>query len=146
MFSFQTIHTPRFFIIHKKIIKEIFLQLEKNLDIPQNGIINIVFLPDNQIQNLNKQYRKIDSSTDVLSFHYFDDFTSIDSNEIAGEIILSEKKIISQWEEFKLWSELEFYKLIIHSALHILWYDHEIESDYLKMKEKEDIIWKIIFN
>jgi ssRNA-specific RNase YbeY (16S rRNA maturation enzyme) len=59
---------------------------------------------------------------------------------------LSEEKIIEQWKEYKLWSELEFYKLLIHSSLHIIWYDHEIDEDYKIMKEKEDFIWDKIFN
>jgi rRNA maturation RNase YbeY len=59
---------------------------------------------------------------------------------------MSEEKIIEQWKEYKLWSELEFYKLLIHSSLHIIWYDHEIDEDYEIMKEKEENIWNIIFN
>jgi ssRNA-specific RNase YbeY (16S rRNA maturation enzyme) len=45
---------------------------------------------------LNNDYRKKDYITDVLSFHYFDDFSDLDKDEIAGEIILSEDKIIEQ--------------------------------------------------
>jgi probable rRNA maturation factor len=59
-------------------------------------VINIVFLDDNSIKNLNKKYRNIDSSTDVLSFHYFDDFSTLNKDEIAGEIILSLEKITEQ--------------------------------------------------
>jgi len=57
-------------------------------------------MDDNSIQNLNKKYRNIDKSTDVLSFHYFEKFDNIDKNEIAGEIIMSENKIKSQALEY----------------------------------------------
>ncbi|MDR2411835.1 MAG: rRNA maturation RNAse YbeY [Candidatus Peribacteria bacterium] len=42
-----------------------------------------MFLDDNSIKNLNKKYRNIDSITDVLSFHYFDDFSLLGKKEIA---------------------------------------------------------------
>jgi ssRNA-specific RNase YbeY (16S rRNA maturation enzyme) len=45
---------------------------------------------------LNKDYRNIDKNTDVLSFHYYDDFSELKKDDIAGEVILSEDKIISQ--------------------------------------------------
>jgi len=146
MFKFEIINPPKSFILKEKIIKKI---LEEISNIEKNKhfwIINVVFVDNKKIKELNKNYRKIDKETDVLSFHYYDDFTNLDENEIAWEIIMSEEKIISQGSEYKLWSELEFYKLLIHSCLHILWYDHESDEDYKIMKEKEDYIWNKIFN
>jgi len=146
MFKFEIINSPKSFIIKEKIISKIFEEIaileEKN----HFWILNIVFVSNLEIKELNKNYRNIDKETDVLSFHYYDDFSILEETEISWEIILSEEKIISQWKEYKLWSELEFYKLVIHSSLHILWYDHEEDSDYKIMKEKEDFIWNKIFN
>jgi ssRNA-specific RNase YbeY (16S rRNA maturation enzyme) len=42
-----------------------------------------VFLDDDSIKKLNNNYRKINKTTDVLSFHYFEDFSKIDIDEIA---------------------------------------------------------------
>lgn len=67
-----------------------------SVDIPQQGILNIAFLSDDEIQVLNREHRGIDNTTDVLSFHYFDDFTDIADIDTAGEIILSESRIVSQ--------------------------------------------------
>ncbi len=146
MFNFQIINPPKSFIIKEKIMKAIFNEVQNIEKAKQSGILNIVFVSDGTIQELNKNYRKIDTSTDVLSFHYFDDFSKLDKEEIAWEIILSEEKIIVQWQEYKLWSELECYKLVIHSIFHILWYDHEKDNDYLIMKEKEEQVWSILFS
>lgn len=145
MFKFEIINPPKSFIIKPKIIDTIFSKLDKIESEILTGTLNIVFQEDLEIQKLNKQYRDIDKSTDVLSFHYYDEFSCLEEWEVAWEIILSEKKIISQGKEYKLWSELECYKLIIHSSLHIIWYDHEEDEDYIIMKEKEDQIWKHIF-
>ncbi len=146
MFKFEIINPPKSFIIKEKIVLKIFEELSFLEKEKMFWILNIVFVSNNEIKELNKNYRKIDSATDVLSFHYYDDFSSLGESEIAGEIILSEEKIIEQWKEYKLWSKLEFYKLLIHSSLHILWYDHEDDEDYKIMKEKENIIWNKIFN
>lgn len=146
MFTFEIINPPKSFIIKNKIISSVFKELYKIEKEKHFWILNIVFVSNKKIQELNKNYRKIDSITDVLSFHYYDDFSTLEESEIAGEIIISEEKIIEQAKEYKLWSELEFYKLLIHSSLHILWYDHENDKDYKIMKEKEDTIWENIFN
>lgn len=144
MFKYNLLKEPSF-SYNKKYIDSIFNIVFKITNKKQKGILNIVFLDDNSIKKLNKDYRWINKSTDVLSFHYYEDFSNLDNNELAGEIILSEEKIISQWIEYKLWSEKEFYKLLIHSILHILWYDHELDNDYLEMQDLENKVWKEVF-
>mgnify|MGYP005616105117 CR=1 FL=1 len=124
------------------IIDNIFLNVDKIINICQKWILNIVFVDKNHIKILNGQYRQKDSVTDVLSFHYYDDFSLIWEEEIAWELIFCEDKIISQAVEYGLWEEKEFYKLLIHSILHILWYDHENDNDYQNMQPLEDMIWK----
>jgi rRNA maturation RNase YbeY len=51
---------------------------------------------------LNNTYRQKDYVTDVLSFHYFEDFSQLKANDTAGEIILNEGKIKSQAIEYGL--------------------------------------------
>lgn len=144
MFKYNIINKPKF-DINEKVIDNIFINISNIVKITQNWTLNIVFLDDDSIQNLNKNYRNIDKPTDVLSFHYFEDFSDLEEKDIAWEIILSENKIISQWVEYWLWTEKEFYKLIIHSVLHILWYDHELDNEYIIMQDLEIEIWKEVF-
>lgn len=144
MFRYFLNNKPNF-NIDTKSIDYIFKNISNNIDKVQNWVLNIVFLDSNSIQKLNNDYRNIDKSTDVLSFHYYDDFSELKKDDIAWEIILSEDKIISQWIEYELGSEKEFYKLLIHSILHILWYDHEEDNDYKIMQEKESLIWNEVF-
>ena len=133
------------FHIDENIIDKIFKNISNNIQEVQNGTLNIIFMDDDSIQLLNKNHRWIDKSTDVLSFHYYDDFSELEQHEIAWEIVLSEAKIIQQAKEYKLWTEKEFYKLLIHSILHILWYDHEQDHDYEIMQAKETLIWSEVF-
>jgi len=144
MFKYNILDKPSF-DINEKVIDNIFNIISNIVNIPQKWTLNIVFLDDDSIKNLNKNYRNIDKTTDVLSFHYFDDFSNLLDDDVAWEIILSENKIISQAIEYGLWNEKEFYKLIIHSTLHILWYDHELDNEYEIMQALEDKIWLEVF-
>ena len=107
------------------------------LDIPQNGILNIALLSDDEIQALNRDHRGIDSTTDVLSFHYSDDFSDTLPDDTAGEIILSESRIISQALEHGHTSQKECEILVLHSILHIIGFDHETDEEYEEMWKYE---------
>lgn len=144
MFSLQIVQKPGF-TYSQNILDEISKITSENILYQQNWVLNIVFLPPEGIQNLNKDYRNIDKVTDVLSFHYYDDFSTLQAEDIAGELVFCEERVISQGEEYGLGTEKEFYKLVIHSVLHILWFDHETDEEYEEMKKWEDIIWNKIF-
>ena len=144
MFKYILNSTPSF-NINTKLIDSIVDIISKVVNKEQKWTLNIVFLDPYSIQKLNNNYRNVDKTTDVLSFHYFDDFSNLNNEDIAWEIILSEEKIKSQGKEYNLWEEKEFYKLLIHSILHILWYDHELDNEYKIMQDLEDEIWKEVF-
>ena len=137
MFSFQLLNNPESFLIDESRIAQIFAMVWDAVGIAQNGILNIALLTDEEIQMLNREHRGIDSTTDVLSFHYSDDFSDIGSDETAGEIILSESRIISQALEHGHTSQKECEILVLHSILHIIGFDHETEEEYEEMWEYE---------
>jgi len=144
LFTPSILNSPNSFTPRPEIIETIFRAISEQVDIAQAGTVNIAFLSDEEIQELNKNHRGIDKTTDVLSFHYFEDFTDLKSEEIAGEIILSEVKIFSQAEEYGNTPEAEFTKLLIHSTLHLLGYDHEDDREYEEMHAEEQKIEKIL--
>jgi probable rRNA maturation factor len=144
MFHYKVITEPSF-SIDKNTLDQIFNCISSTINITQEWTLNIVFLDSDSIQKLNNDYRKKNTPTDVLSFHYFDDFSDLETTDVAWEIILSEPHIIAQGKEFGLWTEKEFYKLIIHSVLHILWCDHENNEEYKVMSELEKSIWWKVF-
>lgn len=144
MFSLQVVQYP-WFTYSQNTLDEISLIISKNILEQQNWTLNIVFVEPLSIQNLNKDYRWKDEVTDVLSFHYHDSYEDLWPNDIAGELIFCEERIISQWEEYWLWTEKEFYKLVIHSILHILWFDHETDDEYEEMKKWEELVWSEVF-
>jgi ssRNA-specific RNase YbeY (16S rRNA maturation enzyme) len=69
--------------IEETCIDNIFSVIKKQVSLNQSGTLNIVFVSNEEITELNTKYRDKKSATDVLSFHYYDDFSSLSSEEVA---------------------------------------------------------------
>ena len=93
MFRYTMIRAPHC-NLDTRVIDSILITVNKYISIPQNGMINIVCVSEAEIQAFNKQYRKKDAVTDVLSFHYFESFRDLNDEEVAGEIIFCEQRVI----------------------------------------------------
>lgn len=104
----------------------------------QNGTVNVAFVDDETMRTHNREYRGIDKATDVLSFHYFEDFSDCGNTDVAGEILLSESRIREQAPEYGNSNETETYKLLVHSLAHLLGYDHETDDEYEAMQSVEN--------
>ena len=92
----------------------------------------IVFIDDEKMHELNKNYRGIDRTTDVLSF--------IDgTNKSLGDVFISLNKALSQSTQYKhsLLREVAF--LSVHGFLHLMGYDHQTkdEEEIMINKQKE---------
>ncbi|MBS5842330.1 MAG: rRNA maturation RNase YbeY [Clostridiales bacterium] len=114
----------------------------------KNGIrgleVNILFTDDQSIRNINREYREIDSSTDVLSFP-INDFSygtgeiqpyNVDENSfllLLGDIVVSLPAMKHQAEEYGHSVERECAFLICHGMLHLFGYDHMNEVDEQQM-------------
>lgn len=98
--------------------------------------VSVSFVTNEEIRELNRDYRNVDSETDVLSFPMDDEF---DGKTILGDIVLSTQRIIEQANDFGHSLEREMIYLTVHSMLHLLGYDHIIgeEKDEMRSKEKE---------
>ena len=107
----------------------------------KNWDISLLFCNDAFIQNLNKQYRDIDSPTDVLSFEqgdeYFDDAS--ETRFMAGDIVISLDSLRFNAEEFNVDINEELKRLIVHGILHLNGMDHSDnspEQEMLKFQEE----------
>ena len=117
--------------------------------------ISLSFVSLEEIHQLNLEYRGVDSPTDVLSFPMFESLEEIqtmqnqtgqdeaDSIEIPiGDVVVCMDKIRQQAEEFGHSQERETVYLFVHSLLHLIGYDHEIEEDKMEMRAREEEIMK----
>ncbi|MBQ7760263.1 MAG: rRNA maturation RNase YbeY [Acidaminococcaceae bacterium] len=105
--------------------------------------VDITIVDDEEIHQLNRDYRNVDRPTDVLSFALDED----DEDEpellegqlhLLGDIIISAETATRQAEEFGHGLEREIVYLAVHGLLHLLGYDHMVEEDKVVMRAKEE--------
>lgn len=98
--------------------------------------VSVSFVTNEEIRELNRDYRNVDSETDVLSFPMEEIF---EGTIILGDIVLSTERIIEQAKDFGHSLEREMLYLTVHSMLHLLGYDHmnAEEKETMRKKEKE---------
>jgi len=120
-------------LLFKKIVQ--FILKKEN----KKGKISIALVESEEIRRLNKDYRKKDSITDVLSFADKDDIIEVKDKRkrFIGEIVLCPEKIRENSQEFKVDFTKELYWALIHGTLHLLGYRHKNLESTQRMKEKE---------
>ena len=118
----------------KKIVRSILKKENKE------GEISIALVKSEEIRKLNKDYRKKDSATDVLSFPNRNDIIETkDKKEcFIGEIVLCPEQIRENSQELKSNFTKELYWALVHGVLHLLGYKHKSLGDAKKMEEKEE--------
>ena len=120
----------------KMLVRE---AVEAALDYEQYGNVcevSVTFTNDKEIRALNKKFRNIDKSTDVLSFPLFEE--SADGTRELGDIVLSLERAEEQAENFGHSLQREVGYLTTHSMLHLLGYDHETgEEDEADMRARQ---------
>jgi probable rRNA maturation factor len=112
--------------------------------------LNVSLVDDQEIKDINKEYRGKNKVTDVLSFPMqenmrqglYDDFM----HELElGDILICKSVCEKQAIEFKLDYMEEFVHLLIHGFLHVYGYDHEIslEEEKIMTELEENLVIKI---
>ncbi len=120
------------------------LQME---EFPDAAEISVSFVDNEQIREMNRQYRNKDSATDVLSFPMGEngqyDVNHETGAKILGDIVISMPRAVEQAEAFGHTLEREVGYLTAHSMLHLLGYDHEKGSlERMRMREKEEHVMR----
>lgn len=107
--------------------------------------VEVSLVNDEQIKEMNSQFRHIDDSTDVLSFPL-----GVDGNydvnpetgaKMLGDIVISVEHAYAQADTYGHGLEREIAFLTVHSMLHLLGYDHVNGGlERTIMHEKEESI------
>ena len=111
------------------------------LDI-KNANMSVILIDDNKMKELNKTYRGVDRTTDVLSFA-LEDNNKIDMPiRELGEVYVSIPKMKEQAKEFNHSEKRELSFLVCHGLLHLLGYDHtkSEEEEKLQFGLQEEIL------
>jgi probable rRNA maturation factor len=99
-------------------------------NINKNEAVTLILCSDYAIRKLNRQYRKIDRATDVLSFPFGDP-------DLLGEIYISLQRAKIQAKRYGLTYNKELKRLLIHGLLHLIGYDHHKKAEKTAMEAKE---------
>lgn len=114
-----------------------YLVKELNLD---NCMFNIIFITNKEIHKINKEYRKVDRPTDVISFA-LEDNKDIEYKDfrLLGDIYISVDRAIEQARDYNHSLKRELCFLSTHGILHLLGYDHQTkkEEEIMFTKQKE---------
>ena len=112
----------------------------------KNKELSILLTNDKKIQELNKQYRNKNISTDVLSFSQSEGEENGLEHNLLGDIVISITTAMRQSSEHNLSIDEEIVLLIIHGILHLLGFDHErSDEEGTYMKEKTSELFGLIF-
>ena len=123
----------------KSIVKKAISEVLKEMDFKKKYYLSILLTNNNGIKRINNKYRKINKSTNVLSFPQNDErfITKKTSKIILGDIVISLEKIIKESKLQKKQSSDHLTHMVIHSILHLLGFNHEKLKDFEIMKKKE---------
>lgn len=114
---------------YQRLIKRIFKTINRKES------FNLIFVTEEEIQQINKEYRNIDKVTDVISFAEIDDNDRSDFYSL-GDIFICVKRAYSQAADYGHSAAREFAFLAVHGYLHLCGFDH-------MTKEDEEVMFKI---
>ena len=119
---------------------------------PYEASVNLVITDNEEIKEVNAQFRNINAPTDVLSFPMIpfpspadysiiedqDEYFDLDTDELLlGDVMISVDRVYAQAEEYGHSVTREFCFLVAHSMLHLLGYDHMTPEEAVVMENKQ---------
>jgi len=151
--------TGKVCFLYKRLAKKTALKVLEIMNQPDGLEVAIDFVSGEEIKRLNSETRNIDRVTDVLSYPAFEikagDALDLASEEVAflktengfvhfGDMALCFEQCKKQAKEYGVSVKSEIKKLVIHSMLHLMGYDHIEDADFEIMNKKEQEIAELI--
>lgn len=114
--------------------------------------VSLTITDNENIRQINKEYRDMDKETDVLSFPLINfqedenpwqnpENLNPESGEIMlGDIVISYEKAVAQAQEYGHTLNRELCYLCVHSVMHLLGYDHMNDEDKARMRKHEEAV------
>ena len=142
----------------KNTIEMVIQNILKYENVENECFVSVLLVSNEEMQEINKEYRGINDSTDVLSFplieyekksksalHEAIENIDMDTGEIVlGDILISVEKAYEQSREYGHSIKREIAFLTLHGMLHLLGYDHMLEDDKKIMRQKEEKVLDIL--
>ena len=120
-----------------KLEKKIATRLWISSTIKQEGFtlqeLNFIFCSDEYLLNINQQYLKHNTYTDIVTF----DNTN-EKDVIVGDIFISIDRVRENSKAYNVSETDELHRVLIHGTLHLLGYKDKKKADKILMTQKED--------
>lgn len=132
---------------YEKLIIDVFYKTFDHLGLKNDQIeVSVIFVDNDEIRQINKEYRNIDKVTDVISFALEDEVEG--ELEIIGDflprtlgdIFISIPRAIEQAKDYNHSDEREIGFLAVHGLLHLLGYDHQSSQEEKEMISIQELI------
>jgi len=118
--------------INRAAVRNYLQRIWKHVGSSRQSEVTVVFLNDAQMRRYNRQYRKKDSSTDILSFPVND---LLDGRHYLGDMLISLDRTSDQAAEKGHSMKRELETLLLHGMLHLQGYDHETDNGQMNRLE-----------
>ncbi len=112
---------------YTKCFRRIVNKTARILALKDEYMLGVIFCDAKEIREINRDYRSIDSETDVISFALMDEAEEFEreaEEKELGDIFINVERIVSQAEEYGHSELREASFLFTHGLLHLLGYDH----------------------
>ena len=130
----------------KEKMNQVALVCLKEEEIPIQAEVDLLFVDNEAIREMNREYREKDTATDVLSFPMYEADEAIEEEEeiLFGDIVISLERAQEQALEYGHSLEREVMYLLVHGLLHLSGYDHMEEEEKKVMRAKEEKLLAVI--
>lgn len=141
---------------YKAVFEAVAMKALEYTGCPYECEIDLTLTDNDGIHEMNRQYRNIDSPTDVLSFPLLEfrkpaDFLGVEEDFpdcfnpetgelMLGDIVISTDRAAAQAEEYGHSVKREFAFLVAHSMLHLQGFDHMETEDAKRMEAAQNDI------
>ncbi len=126
--------------IDRRAIHKIVNAILKKLNL-RLASLEINFLDENLMRDINKKYLNHDYNTDIITFTY-----SKEKVILEGEIFISVDDARANARRYKVLLENEILRLIVHGILHMIGYDDVEAAERKIMKQKENALVRELWN
>ena len=103
-----------------------------------NGEVVVVLTDDAAIRKLNKQWRKLDKATNVLSFPA--SHSAVTQGATLGDIVIAYETLLRESRDERKEFAHHLSHLAVHGFLHLMGYDHQNDSNAEAMENLERAI------
>lgn len=127
-----TIEIPPSILIEPEIVERAAAVALNHQAVEDDADLTIVLTDDEQLQDLNREFRDIDAPTDVLSFPASESDPET-GRRYLGDVLISVQRAEEQAAAGGHPLEAELQLLVVHGVLHLLGHDHAEDKDKLGM-------------